>query len=90
MREEQSRCRGNISQFENGPQCVRDLMKNYFASKIKYLMEVVAIIVKKKRTAQRGVDERGGGGMAKGPTNLSSQRKKSRKYNKVGNNFVSS
>lgn len=51
-------------------------------------MEVVAIIVKKKRTAQRGVEEREG--MAKGPTNLSSQRKKSRKYNKVGNNFVSS
>lgn len=59
MREEQSRCRGNISQFENGPQCVRDLMKNYFASKI---VAVVAIIVKEKKKkdgAERGM-RRGG------------------------------
>lgn len=39
-------------------------MKNYFASKIKYLMAVVAIIVKKKRKekkAQReGVSRAGG------------------------------
>ena len=66
------------------------ILRKSFASKVKYLIKVVAIIVKKKKKTAQGEGLRSWGCGLKRQPICAVKERNHEKYNKVGSNFVSS